>query len=153
MPSTFLGNYMDEDVVVWDDSFIVGYALLDDQHKKLVAMTNELIRGCKEGGAAAQESFGQAFEKAAEYAKTHFADEEWYLTHVLFPDLESHKKQHHKFLFDVVNLANEVESGNTAPIEMVRFLKNRLLNHIAVSDKQYAPYMKKIGRTGLGTLL
>ena len=144
---------MDEDLVVWNDSFSVEYAPLDDQHKKLVGMINELIQGCKEGTEAAKESVMQVFEQTVEYVKTHFADEEEYLAQVLYPNLDTQKKQHQQFVFELVSLVTKVESGNTAPIDMVKFLKNWLLEHIAVSDKQYAPYMKKIGRTGLESFL
>jgi hemerythrin len=39
---------------------------------------------------------------------------------------------------------SEFEAGNTAPIELAQFLKKWLLNHIAVSDKQYAPFLAKL---------
>ena len=144
---------MDEDLVVWDNSLTVGFDLLDDQHKKLVAMINELIEGCKKGEAEAQAAILQTFEKVVDYTKTHFTEEEKYLAQVAYPDLEAQKKMHHQFLFEIVNLITEVDSGKTAPITMAGFLKDWLLNHIAKADKQYLPYMKKIGRKGINTFL
>jgi hemerythrin len=33
--------------------------------------------------------------------------------------------------------------GNESPAGLARFLKKWLLNHIAITDKQYAPYLAK----------
>jgi hemerythrin-like metal-binding protein len=61
-----------------------------------------------------------------------------------FPNLGEHRKQHDDFLATVIKAMQEFETGNTAPIELARFLKKWLLNHIAVSDKQYVPYLAKL---------
>ena len=135
---------MDYDLITWDNSFSVGFAILDEQHKELVNMINELTEDCKKGTSAAELSFKLVLERAVEYAKTHFADEEKYMDKVLYPNMAAHKKEHFNFLFEVVNLVNEVESGNTTPIEFVNFLKKWVLNHVAKSDMKYAPYLRKL---------
>jgi hemerythrin len=40
-------------------------------------------------------------------------------------------------------MIEEFEAGNTEPVEMARYLKKWLLNHIAISDKKYMPYVIK----------
>ena len=135
---------MDEDSVVWDDSFSVGFSPIDNQHKELVLMTNELFQNCKEGDAIADMAIGRTFKKAMEYAKNHFSEEEGYLSQVFYPDLAAHKKLHFNFMFELVGILSDFEAGNAVPIEMARFLKTWLLNHIAVSDKKYAPYVAKL---------
>ena len=134
---------MDEDLVVWDDSYSVDFKPIDDQHRELVAMINELIEGCKKGNAAADNSFLQVLGKVVNYAKTHFADEEKHLSNVQYPELASQKKEHFNFLFEVVSVTNDVESGKTPPIDMAKFLKKWLMNHIIQSDKLYMSYLKK----------
>ena len=142
---------MNENLVEWDDSFSVGFDHIDDQHKKLVDMINELIQGCKNGDA--KEVVMKIFEKLADYVKIHFADEEKYLTDVIYPDLTAHKKQHQELLFELVGHVAAVEAGSTAIDDFVKFLKDWLLTHIAMSDKKYAPYLNKKGKTGLKALL
>ena len=134
---------MDEDLVAWHDSYSVGFAPIDDQHKKLVAMINDLMQDCKKGGAVEKASFMLISDKAIEYAKIHFTDEELFLSKALYPDLAAHKKEHFNFLFEVVNIVSEVEAGRTTPLDMVRFLRNWLMDHIAVSDLKFAPHLKK----------
>ena len=134
---------MDEDSVAWDDMFSVGFEPIDDQHKNLVLMTNELFLACKEGAIAADIAFLQTVKKAVEYAETHFADEEGYMLEANYPRFDEHKKQHEDFVASVVKSIEEFEAGNAKPIEMARFLKKWLLNHIAICDKKYMPYLVK----------
>jgi hemerythrin len=134
---------MDEDSAVWDDSFSVGFNPIDDQHKNLVEIINELFVACKDGVFAADIAFLQTVKKTLEYTETHFADEEEYMREVNYPRFNEHKEQHEDFVASVLETIEEFEAGNTEPIDMARFLKKWLLNHIAVTDKQYAPYLAR----------
>ena len=135
---------MDEDSVVWDNSFSVGFSPIDDQHKQLVIMTNELFEGCKRGNTFAFVTFIGTVKKAVEYAQTHFHTEEEYMKQADYPDLPAHRKQHEEFVAEVIKVVREVETKKAEPIALARFLKNWLLGHIAQSDKQYAPFLKRL---------
>jgi len=135
---------MNEDSVTWDNSYSVGFDPIDDQHKELVKMTNELFQACEQGVIAADMAFLQTVKKAVDYAETHFADEEDYMRDCDYPHLGEQKKQHEAFIAEVQKSIDEFEEGNIEPIYMARFLKNWLLNHIAVCDKRYTPYMAKL---------
>jgi len=135
---------MSDDSVFWDDAFSVGFELIDNQHKELVRMTNELFNGCKRGSTAADIAFIKTIRSAVEYAKTHFATEEKYMTQVDYPDYAEHKGEHESFGVTVVQAVKEFEAGKSDPLELARFLKQWLLNHIAKSDKKYAPYLAGI---------
>ena len=134
---------MSDDSVVWDNSFSVGFDPIDDQHKVLVGMTNEMFQACEQGVIAADMAFLQIIQKALGYAETHFSDEEGYLREVNYPYLDEQKEQHEDFVAEVQKSIEEFEAGNIEPIYLARFLKNWLLNHIAVYDKKYAPYLTK----------
>ena len=135
---------MDDDSIAWDDSFSVGFESIDNQHKELVVMANELFLGCKRGVVAADVAFLRTIRKAVDYAKYHFSAEEKYMSQADYPELGEHIKEHEKFVAQLISAVKEFEAGHTAPITMARFLKKWLLNHIAVSDKQYAPYLAKL---------
>ncbi|MDR1836933.1 MAG: bacteriohemerythrin [Treponema sp.] len=135
---------MNEDSVTWDNSFSVGFDPIDDQHKELVKITNELFQACEQGVIAADMVFLGTVKKALDYAETHFADEEEYMHEANYPHLGEQKNQHAAFVAEVQKSIEEFEAGNIEPVYMARFLKKWLLNHIAVSDKQYAPYLAKI---------
>ena len=135
---------MDEDSVAWDDAYSVGFELIDNQHKGLVLMTNELFQGCKGGGDIAHDAFMRTIRKAVEYAQTHFYTEEKYMKQTNYPGLETHKMEHENFIEEVKKALVDFESGKAEPINLARFLKKWLLNHIALSDKQYAPFLAKL---------
>ena len=135
---------MVEDSVVWDNAYSVGFEPIDNQHKELVKMTSSLFESCKQGSAAADEAFLQTIKKAVGYARNHFSEEEKYMLTANYPNLTEHRKLHDDFMASVLSAMHEFEAGNTAPIEMARFLKNWLLSHIAKVDKQYSPYLAKL---------
>ena len=139
---------MNEDSVIWDNSFSVGFDPIDAQHKELVKMTNELFQGCKEGGPGACIALEQTIGKALEYAQTHFYTEEKYMKETNYPNLVPHKKEHEDFVAQVRKTLEEFEHGEAEPIILARFLKKWLLNHIALVDKQCAPYFAKLQGKG-----
>jgi hemerythrin len=134
---------MDEDSVVWEDSFSVGFEPIDDQHKVLVDMINELFQACKEDIVAADIAFLGIIKRALNYAETHFADEEEYLSEANYPYLDEQKEQHESFVEEVQKTIDEFEAGNIEPVYLARYLKKWLLNHIAVYDKKYSRYLAK----------
>ncbi|MDR1419208.1 MAG: bacteriohemerythrin [Treponema sp.] len=133
------------DLIVWNDSFSVNFGPIDEQHKGLVVMTNELLMACGEGGSTTDHAFMKAVRGAVEYARTHFYTEEKYMKEVNYPDLPAHKKEHENFIAQVLNSIKSFEAGGTEPLALACFLKNWILNHIAVSDMKYAPYLSGIG--------
>ena len=134
----------DDELVQWNDSYSVQFKKIDDQHKELVRMTNELITGCKKGNTKADASFMKTIQGAVNYARTHFATEEVYMEKVTYPEYKLHKKEHEGFVEEVLRQLKSFEDGTSEPIAFARFLKNWLLNHIAVSDKKYAPFLSNV---------
>ena len=135
---------MDEDIIVWDDSYSLGFEIVDNQHKGLVAMTNELFQSCKEEGSVADTALEKTIKEALEYAQTHFYTEEKYMKETNYPNLSPHRKEHEDFVAQVRKTLEEFEQGRAEPIILARFLKKWLLNHIALVDKQCAPYFAKL---------
>jgi len=135
---------MEKDSVVWDEVFSLGIEPIDDQHKILVGIINELFTACKEGVMEADKAFLETAKETLEYTETHFADEEDYMRGANYPRFAEHKKQHEAFIAAIQKSIDDFEAGNAEPIEMARFLKKWLLNHIAVTDNQYVPYLSAV---------
>jgi len=135
---------MSENSVVWDDAYSVNFEPIDKQHKELVKMINDLFDDCKNGAVSADKAFLNTIKKAADYATTHFSDEYKFMVQAGFPDIVEHRKQHDDFIATVLKSIKEFEAGKAAPIDLAHFLKKWLLNHIAISDKKYAPYLTKL---------
>ncbi|MDR2258599.1 MAG: bacteriohemerythrin [Treponema sp.] len=134
---------MEKEVFVeWDDRYSVGIPLIDDQHKKLLEMTNNLYDACREGSEAATALFKEAVRGTVDYVKYHFAAEERILTNVKYPGFAAHKKEHEGFVLKILQDAKDFEEGKKfVPNIFVRYLKDWVLAHIAVEDRKYADYI------------
>jgi hemerythrin len=133
---------MDDDIITWNAAYSVGIEFIDNQHKELVRMTNALFTGCRRGGTLEDVAFLKTLRNAVEYAQTHFATEEKYMRQTNYPDLPAHKAEHEAFVAEVRKQIKTFDNGTAEPLKLARFLKDWLLNHIAVSDKKYTPYFE-----------
>jgi len=132
---------MNEDYVEWNEAYSVGYPDIDEQHKKLVTMINDLFQMGDNKGVDTKAAFSKSFQEASNYAQNHFTEEEALLKNVGYPDLSEHKKEHINFINEVWNQFGLFNKGQISPVDLARFLKTWLLTHIAVVDKKYAPYI------------
>jgi hemerythrin len=146
---------MKHDVLVeWDNRYSVGIPLIDDQHKELIKLTNNLYKSCLAGEETARVNFLVAIKGTVDYVKYHFSAEEQLLQSVNYPELTAHKKEHELF---VKHILEEVQSFNGGkkfvPNLFVRYLKDWILSHIAVEDRKYAAFfldLKKQGALNVG---
>jgi len=134
---------MSDDFIVWEDSYSLGITIIDDQHKKLIGMINNLFQNCKKQDSTAKAAIAVVFKETGDYAQTHFKDEEMLLRQAFYPNLDEHISQHKSFMNEVWDIFSKFNQDNDAPVKLARFLKKWLLTHIAVVDKQYVPYLKK----------
>jgi hemerythrin len=139
----------DKVVVKWDNAYSVGIELIDDQHKELVRMTNELSLGCQKGGSEAEIYFMKVIQGAVKYVKTHFTTEEIIMDRLKYPEYLEHKKEHEGFVAEVLRDVKAFEKGGKlVPLEFAQFLQKWVLNHIAKSDKRYAAFFEDLRKQG-----
>jgi hemerythrin len=138
-----IGGNMSNETVVWSDAYSIGFEPLDAQHKELVRMMNALFEACKKSDNEAKITFLKTVKEAVNYTRTHFSNEEDYLTKINYPDLPEHKKQHDNFVTTLMDALKNYQKDNSEPIKLAIFLKDWLLNHILGTDKKYVPYILK----------
>jgi len=126
--------------VEWKDDYSVGIDSIDQQHKKLLNLINQLQ-------TAVDYSTGEQFEQEAldelvDYTKTHFTYEEGLMRDNDYPDFEPHKAQHEKMFKKVGEVLAEYEKDHdTAMSNAAEYLKDWLINHINGTDKEYSSYL------------
>ena len=129
-----------EQFVEWKDDYSVGIDSIDQQHKKLLNLINQLQ-------TAVDYSTGEQFEREAldelvDYTKTHFTYEEGLMRDNDYPDFEPHKAQHEKMFEKVREVLAEYEQDqDTAMANAAEYLKDWLINHINGTDKEYSSYL------------
>ena len=135
------------ELVTWSNAFSVGVKVIDDQHKGLLDLVNDMFNHVVGDKQAEEDYFKQVIQKAVEYVKVHFSTEEKIMTHTNFPGYVEHKKAHDAFVLTVVEKIRDFESGKNTEftlLEFTQFLKEWILTHIAIMDKGYFTYFKKI---------
>ncbi|MDR0723221.1 MAG: bacteriohemerythrin [Treponema sp.] len=135
--------------VVWEDRYSVGIPSIDEQHKELLVLTNKLYDACREGEEKARVYFKEVIRNAVDYVQFHFTSEERIMERINFPELATHKVQHTTFVKQVLAEVKNFENGKTfVPNNFVRFLRDWILTHIAMSDIKYADYIHTLKKQG-----
>jgi hemerythrin len=132
-------------IVEWDNRYLIGIPLMDEQHKELIRLTDTLYESCLQGDDAAQASFREAIRVAVDYVKFHFSAEEQILKNINYPDFAAHKKAHKEFAKEILWEVSDFEEGKKfVPNVFVRFLRDWILTHIAMMDKNYSRYIHEL---------
>lgn len=127
--------------VTWDEGLATGIEVIDNDHRKLLTLLNNLQ-------SAVHYPTGEAFERQAldelvDYTKYHFEREEKLMQEASYPDFEAHKKQHEEMIAKVGEFLAAYENNREGTIEkLTKFLKNWLVDHIAGTDQQYVPTLR-----------
>jgi hemerythrin len=128
----------------WKNEYSVNIKEIDDQHRRLVDMINELHEAMVQ--QKAKEALGSVLSKLVNYAATHFATEERLMQGNGYPEYAEHKEKHEKMTAKVLALQKEWQAGRTTlGIEVSQFLKDWLDKHILGTDKKYAPFLNSKG--------
>jgi hemerythrin len=131
--------------ITWSASYSIGIKLIDDQHIGLLDIVNDLFNHSTGNEEEERAYFKEVIQQAVQYVKNHFHMEEKLLLSVKYPGYAEHKKAHDQFTLAVITSAKDFGSGKRLVLEkFAYFLKDWILSHIAVMDKQYAAYLRKI---------
>jgi len=136
-------------LVKWNDRYATRIPIVDQQHRRLLDLINQLYLSMKGGGD--KETVKQAVDQLVDYTRTHFSMEENLLREHGYPDFASHKQVHDRFVDEVLNYREKIRGGTRlAAADIFNFLKGWLISHIEQQDRDgYAPFLrtKGIGET------
>ncbi len=128
----------------WSDSLSVGITLFDNDHKKLVSLANQLHESITVG--AQQTVLAPILKELVNYTVFHFGHEEGMMLQYAYPEYQKHKKEHDALVAKVQDYYDQVMQGKTSiSLSLIGFLKDWLVNHIMVSDKEYKEFFAKKG--------
>lgn len=137
---------MANDVFIqWNTKYEVGIPKIDDQHKHLVELCNELHESIVTDNPLAQKKqLVATLKECVDYVGTHFKDEEMLMQAAGFEDFDAHKAKHEVFTKQVLETAQNFNAQDRlAAIKFVKFLYEWLISHISYEDKQYVPCVKE----------
>lgn len=126
--------------VRWRDSYSVGIKSIDEEHKNLLRLINNLQ-------TAVRYYTGEDFERRAlgelmEYTKVHFAREEELMEKYEFPGYAEHKRQHDEMAARADKMVARYEQDAVGAMdEISTFLRDWLINHINGTDQAYSEFL------------
>ena len=129
----------------WDDRMSVGIEEIDKQHKRLLALINDLHGACHED--CPSDKVDNAADALTEYTRVHFATEEQYMDGHSYPGQEEHMEEHMEFSLKAMDFFGDYVSGSNPGLnkEMLAYLKDWLLNHILKTDRRLGAFLRKEG--------
>lgn len=121
-------------IIRWTAEMSVGHEQFDEDHKKLIALTNKLVTAFYAGVGKAVIEDSLAEVKA--YTVYHFEREEAFLAEIDYPDRLAHIQSHSQFIKEVNAL-----SLNEAGGALISLLSDWLISHIQKVDVAYCRYV------------
>ncbi len=88
---------------VWDEAFVTGLSSVDEQHRSLVDLFNELNHSLFGGTETSEQELEALFRRLTDYAQHHFADEEGLMGRANLDSrhIKAHCEEHAQFVTQV----------------------------------------------------
>jgi hemerythrin len=131
-------------LIEWSDELSVGIQEIDEQHRVLVDLLNEMHTAIHEHHG--REVSIRILQQLMEYTKIHFAVEESLMRIFEYPGYEEHKLQHEHLIKEIHDFEHKIVfEGNPISFQLLHFLRMWLTKHILESDMDYSPFLLKAG--------
>ncbi|MEI6437776.1 MAG: bacteriohemerythrin [Candidatus Omnitrophota bacterium] len=131
-------------IIEWGITLKVGIEVVDDQHKKLIGLINQLYDAMLAGRG--DQVLGEILTELVAYTVYHFKTEEDLFRQNSYREAPEHIREHAELVKKVSEFKAAFDGGNRAlTVDMMTFLKDWLIKHIMGSDKRYAPFLNSKG--------
>ncbi len=128
----------------WDVKYSVGISIIDEEHRKFIDIINKAIVAREQSDNP--EEIKEVLKEMTDYALTHFKTEDIYMKEFNYPEYQDHKEEHHDFAIKTIAYLDKVIKGDyQIANEILEHLKQHLVNHIQVTDKNYVGCFKENG--------
>lgn len=129
----------------WSDKFSVGIAVFDDEHKKLIAILNDLHHAVTAGTDRIE--LQRICDALVDYTIFHFRHEEEYFAEWDFPETKDHVAMHDELRRQVFEYRNQIRSAQSTELafQLLKFVRGWLERHILGEDKKYGRFLLSKG--------
>jgi hemerythrin-like metal-binding protein len=127
-------------LMTWTSAMSVGVPELDEDHRVLIRIINQLAESEKNRNHAG--ILRQSLYSLLRYVEFHFAREERVLAACDFPGMTHHKQEHRAFTAHMKKLAEALDDDELPAADIVNqdlliYLKDWLNHHILIEDMAY----------------
>jgi len=126
-------------IVAWNQDLSVGIDHLDNHHRRLIDLLNQLGTAVSAGNP--REVTGMVLGELIRYVYYHFGEEERMMEAAGYDDLAAHRQSHRIMAEHVRALEVTYDRDPSAVVaaELHAFLGDWLIHHIRSEDARYAP--------------
>ena len=126
--------------LTWKDSYSVGIESIDNDHKKLIHLINNLQTAIDYKTDRQFEK--QTMDEVVDYTVYHFTREEGLMEDNDYPGFVPHKAKHEEMIAKVNSYVEAYEKDESGAIEsLLAYLKSWLIAHINGTDQEYSEYL------------
>lgn len=122
----------------WASLLEVGIAEIDEQHRTLFRLLNELRAAADAPDATERQT--AILAELDEDTRQHFATEEQLMRDIGFPDIAAHIAEHQRLQRELEDCRAQVLDRKGA-IDFSAFIKSWLIGHLMTMDREYADYL------------
>ena len=120
----------------WEEKYSVGVEEIDNQHKRMFAVINELLDAINNNNT--EEHIGNIIDGLVKYKIFHFATEEKYFKEFNYDGTVEHVTKHKEFNDNLVKIKEKYPKPTVEfAFELLDFLEDWLINHLMVMDQKY----------------
>lgn len=126
---------------MWDQRFSVGNALLDEQHKRLLALCERVAACLADDSAQSTKDFHTILAELFFYVENHFRDEEAMLSQRRYPKLAEQQAEHDDYTKGLAEFLYAESKNIIDKAALHQFLSAWWSRHILESDMQYRDFL------------
>ncbi|MBF0435113.1 MAG: bacteriohemerythrin [Magnetococcales bacterium] len=129
----------------WSNQLSVNIREMDQQHRRLVDLVNEVYRAVRSGEI--QRCMDTVLPELVSYTVKHFKEEEELFAGNGYPETAKHKEMHVKLVNRVGEFLKRLQQGGdrAVALELLGFLKSWLVEHIMGTDAKYGKFLNAKG--------
>ena len=137
--------------IEWTSDLDVGIEEINDEHKHLIGLANQVLGACYVGQGGA--IIADVVDQLIDYTRYHFDREIDILEKYDYPDLAMHRREHDDLIKRVLQIKARIddEKADEISLETMLFLQDWLINHVMEHDRDYGAFLRQRGVSSLSS--
>jgi hemerythrin len=128
----------------WQPEYSVKIGVIDEHHKRLLALVNELHDAMRQQKGRAV--LAATLNELICYTQAHFSAEEVLMEAFGYPESLQHRIEHDRLTRTVLEFQQQFMRGQVhISAQLMEFLKSWLVQHILGSDQKYVEFFAERG--------
>ena len=126
--------------IQWTDTLGVGVKLVDDEHKLLLSIFNDLVNALRTEQPPSVAK--RVVEELAGYALYHFAHEEELMKAFHYPEFDNHHREHDKLTARLMEIDQNLARGKGTITDVIEFARILVNSHFLQTDARMGAFLK-----------